>query len=110
MRKRRRKGDENGPQTLGALAILALADLAGPERSALIKVLRVWPAAVGKRVSEAARPARLIDGILTVEVESPVWSQQLSMMAPRLLEELERELGDKIVRELRFSAARHPLR
>jgi predicted nucleic acid-binding Zn ribbon protein len=105
-RKRPHSEEEREPQRIGALALAAFADLAGPERAALMDVLAAWPAAVGEQVSAAARPSRLKDGILTVEVVSPVWSQQLSLMAPRVLAQLNSRLGGEMVRELRFCAAR----
>ena len=80
-----------------------LNKMAGPTRAGLIRVLEVWGRAAGQEVAQAARPKRFSGGVLTLEVVSPVWSQQLSMLAPQLMEALNRELGEEMVVELRFS-------
>jgi len=50
----------------------------------------IWRAAVGARVAERARPWGMSQGVLTVEVASAVWAQELSLLSreiiPRLVE------------------------
>ena len=47
-----------------------------------------WRAAVGFRLSERTAPGRLVSGTLTVHVRSSVWAQELSLLAPQILEQL----------------------
>ena len=47
-----------------------------------------WRAAVGFRLSERTAPGRLANGTLTVHVRSSVWAQELSLLAPQILEHL----------------------
>jgi hypothetical protein len=61
---------------------------------------RDWERAVGTRIASKTRPARLTKGTLTVIASSPVWSNELSLLAEPILERL-RSMGVK-VRELRF--------
>lgn len=91
------------PVPMSELAGKALKDLAGPDREPLLGVLAAWDAAVGERIAKVARPVRFARGVVTVSVESPVWSQQLAMMAPSIVSALNAEMGKDMVRELRFS-------
>jgi hypothetical protein len=61
---------------------------------------RDWERAVGTRIAAKTRPARLVEGTLTVIATSPIWSNELSLLAEPILERL-RAMGVK-VRELRF--------
>lgn len=107
----RRSRDTEGrpaetPRPLGDLAAAALKDLAGTERSDLVEVLTVWRDVVGERIAGTARPRRLAGGILTLEVTSPVWSQQLVLMARELVAAVNERVGREIVRDLRFCPAK----
>jgi predicted nucleic acid-binding Zn ribbon protein len=88
---------------MSELAAKALKRLAGPGREPLLEVLAAWDSAVGERIAKVARPVRLSGGVVTVSVESPVWSQQLAMMAPSIVSALNEAIGKDTVRELRFS-------
>lgn len=106
-RSQRRRGRpeaaQSEPTRLSDLASEVLGWMAGPERGELLEVLRVWDGSVGERIALAARPRRLKDGILTVDVSSPVWAQELALLAPTIVEALNADLGRETVRELRFS-------
>ena len=91
------------PEPMSELAGKALRGLAGPDREPLLKVLAAWDSAVGERIAKVARPVRFSRGVVTVSVESPVWSQQLAMMAPSIVSALNADIGKDTVRELRFS-------
>lgn len=62
----------------------------------------IWEEAVGPRVAVHCRPIGLRGEVLELEVDSPVWSQQLQLRKPELLAALERALGAGAPRELRF--------
>lgn len=101
-----RRGDEERgrrePVRISEVAGEALEQLAGERRKGLITVLGVWHEAVGERIAGVARPRRLNDGILTVEVTSPVWAQELALTAPTIVAAVNRLAGQETVRELRF--------
>lgn len=48
----------------------------------------VWDQVVGKQVANHARPLRLRKGVLEVQVDHPVWMQQLQMLKPLILEKI----------------------
>ena len=69
----------------------------------LARVQGRWSAAVGREIAEHARPVAEREGVVTVSCRSATWTAELSMLSTRLLEGLNRELGDGApVRALRF--------
>lgn len=60
----------------------------------------LWQQAVGERVAQRTEAGKLRDGTLEVRVASPVWGQELSLLAPAIAERL-RAMGAP-VRRLRF--------
>jgi hypothetical protein len=50
--------------------------------------LAQWRAAVGPRIADRARPIALERGALVVKVVTSVWANELSMLAPQIIEKL----------------------
>ena len=48
----------------------------------------IWDQLVGEQIAARARPLKLRKGILEVQVDHPVWMQQLQMMKPQILEKI----------------------
>jgi predicted nucleic acid-binding Zn ribbon protein len=61
-----------------------------------------WEEVVGQQVAAHCRPLGIRGEVLELEVDSPVWSQQLQLRKPELLAALARVFGDDAPRELRF--------
>jgi predicted nucleic acid-binding Zn ribbon protein len=70
----------------------------------LATVQRAWPQAVGPAVAREARPVSERAGVVTVACDSAVWAQELDLMAPDLVEALNRAAGGPLVRSLRCVA------
>jgi predicted nucleic acid-binding Zn ribbon protein len=66
------------------------------------EVLLGWDAAVGPQIAAHARPSHIINHRLTVVTESPVWTQQLSLLKPDLLRRIARSFGPQTVADLYF--------
>ncbi len=81
-------------QVLGELGLdgVALAHRIGAE----------WEAIVGPQVAAHCRPRGLRGDVLEIEVDSPVWSQQLQLRGPDLLARLADRFGREAPRELHF--------
>jgi len=69
---------------------------------------QVWEQVVGPQIASHAKPLRIRDGILEVRVDQPIWMQQLRMMAPQILQKLNQELGEGLIRELFWKRGRMP--
>lgn len=66
------------------------------------EVLTSWDAAVGPQIAAHARPSHITDHRLTIVTESPVWTQQLSLLKPDLLRRIARNFGPGVVTDLYF--------
>ncbi len=61
-----------------------------------------WDEAVGERIASVTEVVEGVDGVLYVDCKSSVWSQELSLMEPRLKEILAATMDGEPPRELRF--------
>jgi hypothetical protein len=61
-----------------------------------------WNQAVGDTIAQQAQPLRLERGLLTVAVRSPVWVQELQMMAPEIMGQLRQHRVGRAVEKIRF--------
>ena len=73
-------------------------------RTLLAEVQKVWPAAAGPQLAAVATPVSERAGVVSVRCGSAVWAQQLALLAPTVVESLNRELGRPAVTGLRADA------
>lgn len=98
--------DSRGRSPRPVRAAEALAGLKAeikPE-TPLAGVQAVWAEAVGERIAEVTEVVEEVDGVIYVDCASAVWSQELSLMEPRLKQILGAAMGGETPRELRFRA------
>ncbi|UCC66098.1 MAG: DUF721 domain-containing protein [Deltaproteobacteria bacterium] len=62
----------------------------------------IWDKVVGETVAQQAQPSFLRRGILFIKCSSPAWMQQLQFMKGMILEELNRQLGGEVIKDIRF--------
>jgi predicted nucleic acid-binding Zn ribbon protein len=86
-----------------ALALDQIRDDLAPD-SLLADVQRAWRDAVGAAIAQEAQPTRERGGVVTVSCSASVWAQELDLMAPAILERLNRMLGSGHVSRLRCVA------
>ncbi len=87
------------PRPLAAALGHLTAELA-PD-STLARVQAAWEELVGPAVATAASPTAERSGTLTVTCSAAVWAQELELMAPVLLERLNKALGADLLNKLR---------
>jgi predicted nucleic acid-binding Zn ribbon protein len=90
------------PRPLGP-AIEALAARLAPA-TLLAEVQRVWEAAAGAAIAAEAHPQSERDGTVTLLCSSAVWMQEIDLMGPALVAELNGALGAERVRAVRCVA------
>ncbi|MBK7973089.1 MAG: DUF721 domain-containing protein [Deltaproteobacteria bacterium] len=93
------------PETLAEVLRAALDHGALGSAGALLRVCRVWPEAVGAALAGHSRPTAFRDGALVVEVEHPLYSQELKLTERRILDRLRHDARVE-ARELVFAVAR----
>lgn len=74
-----------------------------------LRLQRHWVDAVGAVRAAHAQPGDLRGGTLEVEVESPVWAQELQMEVPAILQGLRDVLGEDAPTTIRFRISRRKL-
>ena len=66
--------------------------------------LAYWPRAVGVQGAAATEVDVVRDGVLFVRTKSSVWSHELTLHKPKLLQNLNRMLGGKVLHDIIFRA------
>jgi len=61
-----------------------------------------WADAVGKKIAEHTRAARMVRTRLIVEVEDRVWQRQLFGLSRQILANLAKSIGPEVVEDLEF--------
>lgn len=89
-------------QPVGNLVGKVLGELGLDGVALAHRIGAAWPEIVGPQVAAHCRPLGLRAGVLELEVDSPVWSQQLQLRKTELLERLSETFGAEAPRELRF--------
>jgi len=56
-----------------------------------------WPELVGDVIADHTRPARITDGELVIEAESPAWVSELKWMSEEILNQIRIKLGTEEV-------------
>jgi predicted nucleic acid-binding Zn ribbon protein len=68
-----------------------------------------WADAVGKKIAERTRAARMVRTTLIVEVEDRIWQRQLFGLSRQILANLAERIGPGVVDDLEFRImARQP--
>ena len=99
MRKPRRTKMRE-PALAGELVDKMLHGLGLDERLHQYKALIIWNDVVGPQIATRTRPVRIRENILEVNVDQPAWMQQLQLMKPKILAQLNAELGKATIKDL----------
>jgi predicted nucleic acid-binding Zn ribbon protein len=62
----------------------------------------VWPQAVGKKIADHTRAARLVRTRLVIEVEDVTWQRQLNALSRHIVSNLAQILGKEMVEDVEF--------
>lgn len=90
------------PEPIGAILKERIGALGWEGRLREEEVLTSWDKAVGPQIAAHARPSHITDRRLTIVTESPVWTQQLSLLKPDLLRRIAGSFGPGVVTDLYF--------
>ncbi len=84
----------------GDLVEKLLKGLGLNERLQQYRALIIWEEVVGPQIAARTRPIRIREGVLEVNVDQPTWRQQLQLMKPKILAQLNAELGKATIKDL----------
>jgi|TARA_B100000959_G_scaffold102538_1_gene108141 predicted nucleic acid-binding Zn ribbon protein len=66
------------------------------------KALLVWDDVVGAKVSENTTPEKVEAGTLYIKASNPTWRQELVFKKEDILKKLNKKLGEKTIKEIKF--------
>ena len=66
------------------------------------KALLVWDDVVGVKVSENTTPEKVEAGTLYIKASNPSWRQELMFKKEDILKKLNKKLGEKTIKEIKF--------
>jgi len=88
------------PARAGELVDKLLQGLGLDERLQQYKALIIWEEVVGPQIAARTRPVRIREGVLEINVDQPTWMQQLQLMKPKILSQLNARLGKAGLKDL----------
>ena len=59
-----------------------------------------WNDVVGPQIARHAQPLRIRDRILEVRVSQPAWMQQLQLLKPKILQQLNERLNEELIEDI----------
>ena len=59
-----------------------------------------WNDVVGPQIARYAQPLRIRDRILEVRVSQPTWMQQLQLLKPKILQQLNDRLSEELIEDI----------
>ena len=62
----------------------------------------LWGSIVGEAVSSVTKAERVESGTLIVKVETAVWRQELHMQKEEIINKVNKKIGTRAIREIRF--------
>ncbi len=87
-------------ERVGSLLKQVLGEQGMDERLNRYQAWLIWDQVVGKQIAARARPLRFRQGVLEVQVDHPVWMQQLQMLKSQILEKLNRQLPNAKIEDI----------
>ena len=104
------RGDENDrtrpPRRVGEALAEVASGIGLGNPAALGELAANWPQVVGEAVAAHARPRKIHDGVLVMEVDSPEWATQLRFLEARILDRVATAAPGAGVTGLRFVVRR----
>lgn len=62
-----------------------------------------WGEIVGERIAEVSEAQKVEQGVLTVQVSSPVWRNELTFMKRELIDRINEALAKNVVKDIKFT-------
>ena len=98
----RRKNVQNKLLSLGEILFPLLKRRGLSYKLEENKLFKLWPKAVGDKISPQTRPDAFRNSTLFVKTTSSIWVQQLHLMKDDIIGRLNNIYGRNIVKEIRF--------
>ena len=94
----------SGLSRLGGFVNNSLEDLGVRQKVVERQAMAKWKQIVGPHIAASSVPERIRDGTLFVCCKSSMWANELTFHTQRIMKELNKAAGKKIVTDIRFSS------
>lgn len=98
MTERRKNTEFTG---LGNLLKGYIRDRSQETRDGLMHVVEIWKTLADRNITENSKPDSLKNGILTIRILSPAWSQQIIFIKKSIISEINSKAEAEIVRDIK---------
>ena len=95
-------------EKVGALLKQVLGNQGLGEQLSRYQAWLVWDQLVGEQIAQRARPLRLRQNVLEVQVDHPVWMQQLQMLKPKILEKINQQIPNAGITDIYLRKSNAP--
>ena len=89
-------------EPIGRILAEVVQDLGLEKKLTEHRAVVEWPEIAGRGIAEHSRAIRVQGKKLFVEVESSVWAQELSLMKPRIMREIDARIGKDVIENVHF--------
>ena len=66
------------------------------------RAIILWGAVVGEAVSAVTKAEKVESGIMVIRVDSSVWRQELQMQKEEIIIKINKKVGTRAIRDIRF--------
>ena len=64
------------------------------------RAISVWPAIVGKRLSEVTQPERVTEGKIFVKINNALWRNEIFYHKKKIIQKINQELGENVLNDI----------
>lgn len=102
--KKKRHFQRSSAYQVGALLKSTLQSLGVSERLLEQQAIEMWRQVVGPQIAAASRAEDVREGALFVSCKNSMWSNELTLHKPTIMEKLNSALGKEIIKDIHFRA------
>lgn len=90
------------PKPIGSLIHTILCQLGIDKKIKQHEILDIWSVVVGDQISKVTKAESIKDGKLFISVKHPTWRNELIYLKNELIERLNKEMKQEIVKDIIF--------
>ncbi len=90
------------PERIGNILPDVIRNLGLDSKLEEVELEKLWGTVVGERIAAVSRPRGIRDGVLTVEVDTSAWMQELSFRKKQIIDLVRKKFSRLEVRDIRF--------
>jgi predicted nucleic acid-binding Zn ribbon protein len=89
-------------KTIGAAIEELIGNLGIKQKLREYDAILYWATAVGAQIAKVTSASRITDGVLTVNVKTSTWRNELVLRKKEIIEKVNGAIGSEIVKDIKF--------